>query len=454
MTADTIIAISTPSGYGGLGIVRLSGAEALPIARKIFVPRKKEKIQARRVVFGNLYHFERGDFFDEGYLTFFREPRSYTKEDLVEITCHGSPAILEEVVRLGVKAGARMALPGEFTLRAYLNGRVDILQAEAVNDLITAASFSGVRAAYRQMQGGLSRRMAGLRSQVIHLLARVEAGLEFPDEGIRISRQTIRKSLERLIESIWRLIKSYEMGRILREGLTLAIVGKANVGKSTLFNAFLNKDRAIVSPFPGTTRDYLQERIRVKDSLFSLVDMAGLGRPGHPVEAEGIKKGRKIAAMADGVLLLFDSSRKEGSEDLKILRKLKDKKAILLFNKADLPKKINKQRLRSLHPNSPFLEISALKGTNIERLKTLIHDFFIPSAKEEEDMILHLREKLALEEIVTCLETALNLLVEGFSEEICAEEIRKAVPHIGLVTGEIRADDVIEDIFSRFCVGK
>jgi len=456
MLEDTIISISTPVGWGGLGIVRLSGDRALSIAKKIFKPRRKtwRKIPPRGLVLGDVFDYERKECLDEAYIAYLPEPHSYTREDMVEISCHGSPVILEEVVRLGIKAGARHAHPGEFTLRAHLRGRIDILQAEAINDLIIATSLKQAKISFGQLRGSLSQKIESLRRQVVHLLSQVEASLEFPEEGLRLSSRQIAKSLESVISTIKRLIASYERGKALTEGLTLAIAGKANVGKSTLFNALLDEDRAIVSPYPGTTRDYLRERIKIKDSLFHLIDMAGLERPSHPVEKEGIRRSMELASRANGILLLLDSSRPESQADLNLIRKFKNKKAILLFNKSDLPQKIDKAKCRAANSDNLWLEISALRRTNLDRLKEMIHDTFVPAESAEEEVILHLRQKLLLEQTLGALNTALNLLKQGYSEEVCAEEIRLALPFIGQLTGEVKVDEVIEDIFSHFCVGK
>jgi tRNA modification GTPase len=241
----------------------------------------------------------------------------------------------------------------------------------------------------------------------------------------------------------------------MAEGLTLAIVGRANVGKSTLFNALLEENRAIVSRFPGTTRDYLRERIKLGDAVFHLVDMAGLEGASHPVEKEGVRRGEKIAARADGVLLVLDASRPESRADLRLLKKFGDKKAILILNKCDLPRKMDEDVVRRTVPAGvPYVEISALKGTHLDRLRGLIRKTFAPSQQPSDDVILHQRQKLLLEQVVKGLAGALQLLRQGHSEEICAEEIRGTVRIFGQLTGEIRAEDIIESIFSRFCVGK
>ena len=340
MLEDTIIAISTPPGIGGLGIVRISGKKALAVAARIFEPKggSKRPFPVRRPVFGTVRDPERGEALDEAFLTYFKAPRSYTREDVVELSAHGSPAVLEGILRIGTKAGARLARPGEFTLRAHLNGRLDILQAEAVNDLIRSVSLTQARIASRHLGGGLSRRIFRLRSKLVGLLARVEAGLEFPDENLRTSAAADLRTLSPIIAEVERLVASYETGRALAEGVTLAIVGRTNVGKSTLFNALLEEDRAIVTPFPGTTRDFLREKMIVDGVVFHLVDMAGLGRPSHPVERTGIARGRKIASLADGLLIVLDASRPAGEEDSRLARKYRGKKTLVVLNKSDLPK--------------------------------------------------------------------------------------------------------------------
>jgi len=455
MLEDTIIAVSTPIGHGGLGIVRLSGKKSLSVAKKIFKPKKSgTKIMPRHPVLGNLYNHEQRDYFEEAFLTYFPRPYTYTREDMVEISCHGSPVILEQLVRLGIKEGARHADPGEFTLRAYLRGRIDIIQAEAVNDIIQAASYKQAKISFKQLEGSLSKQISALRDQIIQLLSQVEARIEFPDERLQISTKRTLKTLKNAIYSVNNLVESYDLGKTLAEGVTLAITGRANVGKSTLFNSLLKKDRAIVTPHPGTTRDFLKETMSVKDSIFTLIDMAGLGSPNHPVEKEGIKRGKKLASQADGILHILDVSCKETPEDFKLIKKFSDKQILLIFNKIDLPLKMNTERVKKQAGHIPNIEISALKGTNLKKLKDKIYKLFIPDLEQDNEIILHLRQKLILEEILDSLIEGQNLLQQGYPEEIYAEEIRKAIPLIGQLTGEIRADDIINDIFSRFCVGK
>jgi tRNA modification GTPase len=455
MLDDTIIAVSTPFGFGGLGVVRLSGSQSLPIAEAMFKPKNKgKKISPGRPILGHLFNVETKKSFEVAMLTFYPQPHTYTCENMVEISCHGSPVILEEVVRQGIKAGARSASPGEFTLRAYLNGRIDIIQAEAINDIIMASSLEQAKISFRQLQGSLSKSITSLRNQIIQLLSQIEALIEFPDDGLSLSPKMIKNTLQRAEKSVEGLIASYDYGKTLSEGLFIAITGRTNVGKSTLFNALLQKERAIVTPYPGTTRDYLRETIKIKDSLFTLTDMAGIGRPSHAVEKEGIKRGKKLASSGDGILLVLDVSRKESPGDLGLLKKFKGKKVIVVFNKSDLPQKMNVQKIKKHCMNIPSLAISALKGTNMDKLEDMIYTHFVPTQTGNGEILLHLRQKLLFENILASLKQATRLLREGYSEEIYAEEIRKVIPVIGQLTGEIKDEDILNRIFDKFCVGK
>jgi tRNA modification GTPase len=453
---DTIIAIATPPGFGGLGVVRLSGPAAVAVARRIFEPKagRKRPVPDRRPVFGSVRDPETGRPLDEAFLTLFKGPRSYTGEDVVEISTHGSPAVLEAVLRTGTGAGARLARPGEFTLRAYLHGRLDIIQAQAVDDLVRSVSLTQARVSSRQLGGSLSRRVLALRARLVALVSRIEAGLEFPEDSLRTHPAADMKVLDGLIEDVGRLVASYETGKALAEGVTLAMVGRTNVGKSTLFNALLEEDRAIVTPFPGTTRDFLRERLLLDGVVFHLIDMAGLGRPSHPVESRGIARGRRIARDADGLLIILDASRRASDEDERLLRRYPAKKTIIVLNKSDLPKRIADRRVRELAGEAPVVAVSALKGRGLDKLRALLSSVYAPSAGRDEDLVLHARQRDGPQGILGSLRRARALLEKGHSEEIYAEEIRAAVRLIGELTGEVRTEEVLDDIFGRFCVGK
>ena len=455
MLGDTIIAVSTAPGYGGLGIVRLSGDRALAIAKKIFTPKKtSSEILPCQPLLGYLVNRDKKEQYDTAYITFFPAPNTYTREDVVEISCHGSPVILEETVRLGIRAGARHARPGEFTLRAFLHGRIDFLQAEAINDMILAPSLAQAKISFLQMEGKLSKKIQKLRKTLVHLLSQIEAAIEFPDEGLKISSAHIQKTLTRAVSATDRLIRSYDFGKTLSEGMILAITGRPNVGKSTLFNALLDRDRAIVTPYPGTTRDYLSETIKIQDSIFSLVDMAGWGKTADRIEKAGIRRGQQLAQEADGILCVLDASQKETAEDFSLIEKFQKLNTILLLNKIDLPQKMDVNAIKSFAPHLPVLEVSALKRTNLKGLEKIIGDRFIPNQRRTENIILHLRQKLLLQDARQALEKALEIFKQGYTEEVFAEEIRQSLPALSELIGDIHTDDVLTDIFSRFCVGK
>lgn len=454
MLEDTIVAVSTPVGFSGLGIIRLSGDQALPFAETLFETKSGRAIEPHRPILGFLKHPENGERFDEAFLIYFPKPRSYTKEDVVEISCHGSPVLLEETVRLCIASGARHADPGEFTLRAVLHGRIDIIQAEAVHDLINATSLEKARISFHQMQGRLSRQIDEFRNRLIHLLSQVEASIEFPDEDLDVSHESVIKTLNHTLESISHLIDSYEKGRSLSEGMTLVITGTPNVGKSTLFNSLLEQDRAIVTPEPGTTRDYLSEKVFFGGTLFHLIDTAGISASSHPIERSGIDKANRSAEEADGVILLFDISRAETRDDLALLEKYKGKKTLLVLNKNDLPPRADINRISESFPADQIVQISALKKRNIPFLKKKLKAFFSPSLKKEQEVVLHLRQKLLLENVRDHLRKAQELALAGNSEELYVEEVRQSLPALGQLAGVIQPEEVLRDIFNRFCVGK
>ncbi|MBN2199784.1 MAG: tRNA uridine-5-carboxymethylaminomethyl(34) synthesis GTPase MnmE [Candidatus Aminicenantes bacterium] len=453
---DTIIAVSTPPGIGGLGVLRLSGPESLAVARKIFFPARKitHPFPPLTAVFGKVREGGKGRVLDEAFMVYFPALRSYTREDVVEISCHGSPAVLEEAVRLGVAAGAKPALPGEFTLRAYLRGRIDILQAEAVQSLIQSVTLEQAQAAIGQVRGSLSRSVARLREKLVELMALIEAGIEFSEEAGAGGGAEIRKLILDCREAAGKLAASYETGRAITEGIRVAIAGKPNAGKSTLFNALLGRERAIVAPLPGTTRDYISERLPAGGTNIVLTDMAGLGEARDPLEEEGVKRSRALADESDGILLILDASRPDTKDDRRFVSGFRGRKLILVFNKTDLPVNIDRQRILSHLPGVPHLDVSALRGSGVGELKEMMSGVFSPGREFTEEIVLHLRQKLLLGEIERAMTLALERMDARYSEEFCAEEVRAALGHVGRLTGEVASDEVLEAVFGRFCVGK
>ncbi|MCJ7679202.1 MAG: GTP-binding protein, partial [Candidatus Aminicenantes bacterium] len=310
------------------------------------------------------------------------------------------------------------------------------------------------RISFNQMQGRLSRLIENFRTRLIHLLSQIEAIVEFPDDNLDVSAETIVRTLDDTLGSINHLIGTYELGKSLSQGTTLVIAGPPNVGKSTLFNSLLERDRAIVTPHPGTTRDYLTERIFIEGSLFSIIDTAGMTVPSQPVEKEGIKKSIRLAEEADGMLLLMDLSRAETAEDLALLKKYGRGKTLLVMNKNDLPALADINRMEEDISPDQILQISALKKQNIETLKKKMNSFFTTPLMKEQEVVLHLRQKLLLENVRDHLKKAKEMVLAGYSEEFTIEEIRLGFPALGQLTGSIQAEDVLRDIFDRFCVGK
>jgi tRNA modification GTPase len=328
------------------------------------------------------------------------------------------------------------------------------LQAEAVDDIVRAASLVQAEPALRLLRGGLSRKAGDIRDAVISLLADIEAGIEFPDENLRIPARRIRRGLEGLLAGVEKLCASYEAGKALGEGVTLAIVGRTNVGKSTLFNALLGRPRAIVHPKAGTTRDFLRETMSVGGALFHLIDMAGLGRPASAVETEGMRRGRQAAEEADGILFVFDSSARETRKDLALAGAWKGKKAVLVFNKSDLPPRIGEADVRSRRAGDPALRISARSGAGIPDLRRLLRKHFAPVVRGSGEILLHARHRAEMENARQALRQARRFLGEGLPLELLAEELRQALPPMARLTGEVRSNDVLEAVFARFCVGK
>ncbi len=373
---------------------------------------------------------------------------------MVEISCHGSPAILEEALRLALRAGARPAEPGEFTFRAFVNGRLDILQAEAVDAMVRSYTLPQARAAFRQVRGGLSAKVEEIRLGLVEFLADLEAAIEFPDEETGLSEKAAAKRLARLSAAVERIVEGCESGRILREGLRLAIAGRPNTGKSTLFNALLGESRAIVSRQAGTTRDFLREKMIVKGTVYQLVDMAGLGAGKTAVEKEGIRRGLGEAEAADGILFVFDLSRRISGADVALARSFPEKKAVFVFNKCDRKPAFPPSEILALRPGTPGIEVSALRGDKIDGLREIIHSVLGPKLRRDEGYLIQTGQKIDLEAVRDSLQSASRSLSQEYRPELLAEELRAAATAIGRLTARISPDEVINSVFARFCLGK
>jgi tRNA modification GTPase len=456
---DTIAAISTPFGESGIGIVRMSGSLAEPIAKKLFRPKKKEaNFTSHHFHYGEIIDPQSGNPVDEVLIVLMKSPKTYTKEDIVEIHCHGGYFILQKVLELVLREGARMAHPGEFTKRAFLNGRIDLTQAEAVVDLIKAKTMASLEIANQQIRGWLYREMTQLKTRLIEHLALIEAHIDFPEEEIEpISLGEMKRDIEGMIQKLEGWVSSYEEGKIFREGISCAIIGKTNVGKSSLLNVLLKEERAIVTPIPGTTRDVIEEVLNIYGIPLRLIDTAGLRKAIDSIEQEGVRKARERVADSDFVLLMLDGSQALDEDDKEIFEEIRGKKKIVIINKKDLPLKLSIVDMRRQFQEDPMVSISCLKNEGIDDLKEAIYTSLVHRGvrtSPEHLIVANIRHKTALALARENLSNAMKGLKEGISLEFIAFEIRSALEAIGEMVGETANEEVLNRIFEQFCIGK
>ncbi len=456
---ETIAAISTPFGESGIGIVRISGPSAEPIARKLFKPKKDQPyFISHHFHFGEIIDNQSGNPVDEVLIVLMKSPKTYTREDIVEIHCHGGYFILQRVLELVLREGARLAEPGEFTKRAFLRGRIDLTQAEAVIDLIRAKTQTSLEIATQQLRGVLHREMEDFRSRLIDSLALVEAQIDFPEDEIEpIAFDEMKKGWRGMIPQLEEWISSYEEGRIFREGISCAIVGKTNVGKSSLLNVLLREERAIVTPIPGTTRDVIEEVVNIHGIPVRLMDTAGLRRPTDIIEREGVRRAKERAADADFVLLMIDGSRALDGDDREIFEEINGKRKVAVINKKDLPQEISREEVTKLFPKDRLISISALRNDGVDDLKKAIYASLVHRevrATPEHLVVANIRHKRALDQVRDNLSNAIKGLEEGTSLEFIALEIRSALEALRDLVGETATEEVLDRIFEKFCIGK
>jgi tRNA modification GTPase len=447
---ETIVAISTPPGRGGIGMVRLSGPHALEIANSLLTPRSGlAHGQAR---FADIPDPETKVKLDEAIATFFARPNSYTGEDLVEIAAHGSPVILELLVRSALRRGARLARPGEFTERAFLSGRIDLTQAEAVRDLIESQTLYQARVAAGQMGGALSRRIQPAKQKLVELIAVLEAGIDFAEDDVDVMADgEITGRIEAVRAALEELERSFERGRIVHSGLTLAIVGRPNVGKSSLFNRLVERERAIVTAMPGTTRDLVTETVSLGGIPLRLVDTAGLREAVDEAEAMGVQKSREALADADIVLVVLEAGVPLREDELGLIESLEGRRALIARNKSDLElpgESIARLPLAAVHT-------SAITGQGIAELReALLHLVSNPAGETESGMLTSLRHHEAVSEAIAALENAAGAVRQKVPHEMLLLDLYGALRQIDSLTGETTADDILNRIFSSFCIGK
>jgi tRNA modification GTPase len=456
---ETIAAISTPFGVSGIGIVRISGSLAEPIARKLFKSKSDpSNLISHHFHYGEIVDPRNGNPIDEVLIVLMKSPKTYTREDIVEIQCHGGYFILQKVLALVLGEGARMAHPGEFTKRAFLNGRIDLTQAEAVIDLINAKTMASLEIANQQLKGMFYKELSSLKEDLIDWAALIEAHIDFPEEEIEpISLREMKHSLKGMIQKLEEWIASYEEGKIFREGITCAIVGKTNVGKSSLLNVLLKEERAIVTPIPGTTRDVIEEVLNISGIPVRLIDTAGLRKAGDSIEQEGVRRARQRVADSDFVLLMVDGSRPLDVDDFEIFEEVKGKKKVVIVNKNDLPLKTSLEEMKERFQADPVVSISALKNEGINALKETIYNSLIHRdvrASPEHLIVANIRHKTVLSQVKDNLSNAAKGLEEGTSLEFIAFEIRSALDALGELVGETATEEVLNRVFEQFCIGK
>ena len=443
---DTIVAIATPPGRGGIGVVRLAGPEALSISRPVL--RLKHGLAAGRAIVGELIDSS-GERIDEVVVTYFAKPHSYTTDDMVEISAHGSPVVLQHIVEVALAAGARLAEPGEFTMRAFLNGRLDLTQAEAVRDLIDSQTLYQAKVAAQQLNGALSQRLQPIKQQLVELIAVLEAGIDFAEDDVSVlPGAQIAERIQQIQAPLQALAQSFSYGQIVQQGFTLAIVGRPNVGKSSLFNRLVERERAIVTSTPGTTRDLVSETVAIGGIPVRLVDTAGIRRALDEAEKIGIQKSMEALADADLVLVVVDSSQPLTVEDRELLKDAGQRPAILVQNKADLG--------NTAESVNSAVRTSAVTGAGIPELRDEIlrHVGAENGAQEEAAFLTNLRHQRLVTDSLRALSAAETAVSNKTPHEMLLLDLYSALRALDEITGATTNDDILNLIFSRFCIGK
>jgi tRNA modification GTPase len=455
---DTICALSTAPGRAGIAVVRVSGTQSLKLLRSFFVAKAAaDENLPRQAVLGSIVDLRTGDELDEALATYFPGPHSYTGEDVVEFSLHGSPVLVAALLDGLCSKGARLAEPGEFTLRAFLNHRMDLSQAEAVADIIEATTLYQAQIAARQRSGELGRQLAPVKDRLIDIIVQLESTVEFVEEDLAVdTRDVLAHRLEDIRHELGRWIASFRQGRIIHDGFRIAIVGRPNVGKSSLFNELLSRERSIVTDVPGTTRDLVLDSTNIKGIPVHLVDTAGVRTSADKIEQLGVGRSLEAMADADAILLVVDTSRPCAPEDEDLKAQLEGSSCIVVMNKCDLLSCWQVEEKAGYAGVWPWIEVSAKTGARVEDLRTLIlqHLFGRESVSRDGILVTHLRHCQCLEVAQKGLEHASRALRDGLAEEFALFDLRRALQDLGAITGETSVDDLLGAIFSRFCIGK
>jgi tRNA modification GTPase len=450
---STIVAVATPSGFGGIGVIRLSGKNSLDLIQKIL--NTSIPFSPNHVSFHHLIHPETKLTIDDVLITYFKAPHSFTGEDIIEISCHGSPVVLSEVLQLLISFGAQLAQGGEFSMRAFLNQRMDLTQAEAINDLIHAQTSYQAQIAARQLRGELSKQIKPIKDALIEMIVHFESSVEFVEDDLdALDIERFIHKLDKLIASINQLISSYRLGRLIRSGIKLALIGRPNVGKSSVFNSLLGKDRAIVTHIPGTTRDTLTEVFSINGIPVELIDTAGIRETEDFVEKLGVERTNSAIADADFVIAIIEANQIPSPDEITFLAQLPIN--LLVINKCDLGFELSEELTQKIINEKPVSKVSALTGQGINELRESIHSALTSGTQifNEGGIVTNERHFHALEQSLNAMRQAQQNLTAGLTEEIVLVNLHEALKSLGVVTGETLIGDIINQIFSTFCIGK
>ena len=458
MDESTIAAVSTAPGEGGVAVIRVSGKDAHAMLRKIFVPAGRSGFSERRLSFGKIIDPGTEETVDEVLCAVMSSPNTYTGEDVAEIHSHGGYVVPAKILELLTALGARVAAPGEFTQRAFLNGKMDLAQAEAVSDVIGAQTESSLRYARAQLEGSLSATVNGLKDRILDVLAEMEANLDFPEEDIDpVRKELIRNEVESVERELEKLVESYDRGRMFRDGVAAVILGKPNVGKSSILNRLVGRERAIVSPAPGTTRDFIEERVNVGGIPLTVADTAGIRDAEDEVEKIGVEFSLAKAADAEFVLAVLDRSAELDDLDLKVVERARTKKHLVVLNKSDLERRLETRKLYRIVEPESVVEASARNGTGMDRLRNAVFETLSGSESgldASETVLTNLRHKNSMKKTLDHLRAFLDLLGKNEYPEILSVDLRSSMNSLGEITGEVTTEDILGRIFSRFCIGK
>ncbi len=454
---STIAAISTATGNGGIGIIRMSGKKCFDILNKIFIPYNNTEISGYTMKFGYIINPKTKQKVDEVLVSFFIAPKSYTTENMCEINSHGGIIVEKKILQLCLENGAELAQPGEFTKRAFLNGRIDLTQAESVIDLINSKTENEAKASIKQLEGVLSKQIKQIKKKLLDVMADINANIDYPEYDIEeVTNIKIKEVLNEIKKELVILSDSFQDGKILKEGVKTIILGKPNAGKSSLLNTILNEERAIVSEFAGTTRDTIEEFVNIKGVSLNLIDTAGIRKTQDKIEEIGVKRALKLSEEADLIIAIFDASMPLDKEDFDILNIIKNKKAIILLNKIDLDDMKLEENAQLKNASTNILKISAKNGEGINNLYELIYNMFGNKEITMNDgvIITNIRHKNQIDKAIKSVNAALKSSEQNFPIDIVSIPIKQILYDLSIITGEDVSEDIINEIFSKFCLGK